>query len=127
MSQQIKHPFIEWVDEIELLYGLTDNRWSSMAGISASVLSKARQGMIPSWDACKALAEAVDRSPAVAFRKAGLLSPGPDDEIVFEDWKYLISLLDPDDSAELRQIAEMKIKRRKKEQIVPTLKPRKAG
>lgn len=77
------HPFIKWIDEIEAEKGWTDNKWTNAANLSASVLNNARnKGMIPKWDACKALAIAADKSPITAFRRAGLLGPGPDDKII---------------------------------------------
>lgn len=84
MTQQKKHPFIQWVDDVEKETGWSDNKWTTKANLSASVLSKARQhGVIPKWDACKALALAAKRSPVVAFRKAGLLS-GPESDALLE-------------------------------------------
>ena len=125
MSRQANFDFIQWVDAIEEELGWTDNKWATKAGISASVLSRARQGITPKWEACMALAEAANRSPITAFRKAGLLPPGPTNEIRLKDWEYLISQLSPDDEAELRQIAEMKINKRQKDKALKQLKTKK--
>ena len=84
-------------------------------------------GKKPSFDTCLALAGWFNQSPVSVLREAGLLPPGVNDEIQFEDWKFLIDQLDPADEAELRQIAEMKIERRKKEEVLKSLKPKKAG
>jgi hypothetical protein len=123
MLPQEKHPFIQWIDEIEAAQGWTDNKWTTKAGLSASVLSRARQGVIPKWEACVALAEAAKRSPITAFRKAGLLPSGPDDEIRFEDWKYLLSQLSPEDQEEMRQLFVMRIGLREKENSLRSLNP----
>lgn len=72
------------------------------------------------------IAEALNISPIVLFRHAGLLPPGGE-KVTFEDWQHLIEQLDPADEAELHQIAEMKIERRKKEKELKMLKPRKVG
>ena len=125
MAQQQKHPFIEWVDEVEKATGWTDNKWTTKASLSASVLSKARQGIIPKWEACKALALAAKRSPIVAFRRAGLLPPGSDDDVAFSDWEFLLNQLSAAEQDELREIAERKIERRQTEASIKTLKPKK--
>ncbi len=122
MSQQTKDAFIEWIDSVEDELGWTDNKWATTAGLSASVLSKARQGIIPKWDACLALANAANRSPVTVFRKAGLLPPGPDDEIKYEDWKFLLDQMSPEDEEEMREIAIRRIERRKKEESLKSLK-----
>ena len=114
MTQERKHPFIVWVDEIESALTWTDNKWTTNAGISASVLTRARQGVLPKWEACLALANAANKSPITAFRKAGLLPPGPDEEINFEDWQYLLVQMTPEERDEMREIFIMKIDRRKK-------------
>jgi hypothetical protein len=127
MSQQTKDAFIEWIDSVEDELGWTDNKWATTAGLSASVLSKARQGITPKWDACLALANAANRSPITAFRKAGLLPPGPDNEIQFEDWKFLLNQMSPEDEEEMRETAIRRIERRKKEESLKSLRPKKAG
>jgi transcriptional regulator with XRE-family HTH domain len=127
MSRQSTDAFVAWLDEQEERLGWTDYRLAAEAKISASVLSRARSGLIPKWDACFAIAQAVKQSPITVFRKAGLLPPGPDGNVRFEDWEHLIGQLAPEDEAELRQIAEMKIERRKKEQRLRALKPKRAG
>ena len=128
MTQQSKHPFIQWIDDVEEELGWTDNKWATKAKISASVLSRARQqGVIPKWEACKALADGAKKSPITAFRRAGLLPPGPDDELSFEDWQHLLAQMTPEERDELKEIGVMKIDRRKKEKSLKTLKPKKAG
>jgi hypothetical protein len=50
----------------------------------------------------------------------------PDDELKY-DWKFLLDQMNPEDEAELRQIAEMKIERRRKDQSLKSLKTKRAG
>lgn len=119
--------FVAWLDRLEDSKGFTDYEVAKQGGFSHSVLSRARAGVAPGWDVCAKIADVFGVSPVTAFRKAGLLPPGPDNEIKFDDWKFLIDRLAPEDEAELRQIAEMKIQRRKKEQPIKSLKPKKAG
>lgn len=114
-STEENDPFIEWVDEVEKDLGWTDYKWTTKAGLSASVLNNARnKGVTPKWDACLALAVAAKRSPITAFRKAGLLPAGDPEKASLEDWMYLINKLPPEEQEEVRQIIEMKIDRRQK-------------
>lgn len=118
--------FVEWLDAKERELGISDYEIAKRGSFSHSVLSRARSGIPPKWDVCVSIAEVLNVSPVTVFRKAGLLPPGPDDEIKYEDWKFLLDQMNPDDEAELRQIAEMKIERRKKDQSIKSLKPTKA-
>lgn len=128
MSQQEKHPFIEWVDQVEDELGWTDNKWTTNAGISASVLNNARnKGVIPKWDACIALAVAANKSPITAFRKAGLLPPGPDDKINFEDWQSLLEKMTDAERDEIWRIGQMKIEVRQKTEQAERSKAFKPG
>jgi transcriptional regulator with XRE-family HTH domain len=125
MSQQRVDEFISWLDALEDAKGWTDYRLAQETKLSSSVFSKARQGILPKWDALVRIAEAFDVSPITAFRKAGLLPPGGDD-VSFTDWQHLIAQMDPEDEAELKQIAKLKIERKKKEKSIKALKPKKA-
>lgn len=118
MSLQIQDNFVRWLDEMEALKGWTDYRLSAETGLSSSVFSKARQGILPKWDALVRIADAFGISPITAFRKAGLLPAGPADKINFEDWQYLLTKLTQEEREELMQIATMKIERRQKTEQV---------
>ena len=126
MSLKAKEEFIRWLDELEKANGWTDYRLSAETGLSSSVFSKARQGILPKWDALVRIADAFRVSPITAFRKAGLLPPGPEDETPFEDWRHLLSQMTPDDQEELRQIAELKLNHRRKDGAPKSSKPKKA-
>lgn len=77
--------FIGWLDALENSKGYTDYEVAKQGGFSHSVLSRARAGIPPGWDVCAKIADVFDVSPITAFRKAGLLPPGPDNEIRFEE------------------------------------------
>ena len=126
MPTDIIDRFVEWLDQQQAKKGWTDYRLAKEARIAASVLSRARSGTIPKWDACVAIADALGVSPITVFRKAGLLPPGPEDETSFEDWKHLLSQMTPDDQEELRQIAELKLNHRRKDGAPKSSKPKKA-
>jgi len=68
-------------------------------------------------------------SPITIFRRAGLLPTiaNGDEALNFSDWEYLLSQLPSEDQEELRQIAELKIERRQKQNSLKSLKHRKAG
>lgn len=74
-----------------------------------------------------AIAHALKISPLTLFRKAGLLPENNGADVKLDDWEFLLKQMSPEDEAELRQIAEMKIERRKKELSLKSLKPKKVG
>jgi transcriptional regulator with XRE-family HTH domain len=80
----------------------------------------------PDPETLVAFATALNISPILMFRKAGLLPSGPDNEVQFEDWQHLLNQMTPEDEAEMRQIAEMKIERRQREQSLKSLKSKTA-
>lgn len=129
MSLQRTEAFIKWLDELEEKKGWTDYRLSVETGLSSSVFSKARQGILPKWEALVRIAAAFNVSPVVAFRKADLLPEGGDNAS-FEDWQFLLNQLPPEEQEEVRKIVEMKIERRQKEELSARsakFKPKKAG
>lgn len=105
MSLDQQEEFIHWLDEKLAVKNWSDNQLATAAGISHSVISKARSGILPKWDACVAIANALDISPVFVFRKVGLLPPGPSDEVSFEDWKEVLSKLSERDQVVLKQTA----------------------
>lgn len=78
MSLESVDIFIKWLDSLESQKRWTDYRLSAETGLSSSVFSKARQGILPKWDALVRIAKAFDVPPETAFRKAGLLPPLPE-------------------------------------------------
>ena len=129
MSLKTQEEFIEWLDQMENKKGWTDYRLSAETGLSSSVFSKARQGILPKWEALVRIAGAFNVSPITAFRKAGLLPEGGE-LVKFDDWQHLIKQLTPEEEEEIRNIAEMKITRRQKaeqSERAKNFKPKKAG
>ena len=101
--------FIAWLDQELDERKLNDNQLARRAGISHSVLSRARMGLLPRWGACEALAEALDLPAETVFRKAGLLSPQMDDEVSLDEWRYVLRRLSERDRYELLRIARLKL------------------
>jgi transcriptional regulator with XRE-family HTH domain len=122
-----KIDFIEWLDEMRASRNWSDNQLAKTARISHSVISKARQGTLPKWDALVQIAEAFGVSPVLAFRKAGLLPPEQEDQAKFEDWKYLLEGLSDRDLSLLRDLAKKMAAENEKERALKSLNPRRVG
>ncbi len=127
ISSTVDIPFNEW-----LLKQMNERDWTQADLARASGLN--RQSISdyinmrrpnPDPQALVAIAHGLNISPITVFRRAGLLPPGPDEDVKFEDWKFLLDQMSTEDQEELRQIAEMKIERRRKDQALKSLKPQK--
>lgn len=101
--------FVQWLDEELAQRSWSDHQLARRAGLSHSVISRARGGANPKWEACEALAQALELPPEIVFRKAGLLSPLHDETSEFEEWRYLLARLPERDRYELLMIARLKL------------------
>ena len=120
MTFERQEVFIVWLDQMLSEREWSDYQLAKKAGISHSNISKARSGIPPKWDVCVAIANALNVSPITVFRKAGLLPDRqPEDEAVFEDWKAIIGQMSPEDAQEMREVALIRIERRKKSDTRP--------
>ena len=63
-----------------------------------------------------ALAQAFKISPISMFRVAGLLPPGPDDKINFEDWQHLLEQMTDAEREEFWRFGMMKIEMRQEKE-----------
>jgi hypothetical protein len=88
MTQERTDIFIEWLDKKLAENRMTDSLLSKQAKMSHSVLSKARRGILPKWEACDKIAHALHADPIEVFRVAGLLKSIPDQDPDFEQLKY---------------------------------------
>ncbi len=109
MTSNHAKDFIEWLDRQLLARGWSDNKLARLAGLSHSVISRARAGSLPKWAACEALAQALDLPPVAVFRKAGLLPDTSLEEVDLDEWRYLLAKLPEDDRYELLRIAHLKL------------------
>lgn len=121
--------FSDW-----LLKEMGNRQWSQADLARASGLNRQsisdyinRRRTNPEPDALVAIAHGLKISPITVFRKAGLLPNGNGEEVKLQDWEYLLSQMTPTEQEELREIGIMKIERRKKEQSLKSLKPKRAG
>ena len=110
MSTSRNSAFIEWLDEELAGRGWSDYQLSRIAGISHSVISRARSGHPPKWEACEAIAGALQTPAELVFRRAGLLTPLPEDDAGLEEWKAVLTRLSERDRFELLLIARLKLK-----------------
>jgi transcriptional regulator with XRE-family HTH domain len=102
--------FVNWLNGQLVARNWSDHKLARRAGISHSVISKARSGVPPKWEACVAIAAALDLPPEVVFRHAGLLQSLPVDEVEMEEWRHLLARLPKKDRYELVQIARIKLR-----------------
>jgi len=127
-SKQAPVEFVKKIKARMDIENLGVSQLSRKLGVShPTVVDLVTHGKKPSLDTCIALAKWLKESDVSILREAGLLPPGPGDEINFEDWKYLLAQMTPEERDEMREIGIMKIDRRKKDQSMKALKPKKAG
>lgn len=115
MVDNLAEQFIHWLDSELARMGWNDYQLSLQAGISHSMISRARRGTPPGWDVCEALARALHVPADLVFRKAGLLPDEQEDEAGFERWRKVLALLPEAEREELLQIALLKL--RKQEEL----------
>ena len=86
--------FFVWLDRRLDELGLNDNRLASKAGISNSVISKARSGLQPiGFEACKKLAGPLGVTDEVILKLAGHLSADPAWSPERDEWNHLYDLV----------------------------------
>lgn len=129
MSTHVDTNFSEW-----LIAQMKSKDWSQSDLARASGLTRqaisyylSDKSKSPDENALIKIAYAFHVSPVIVFRKAGLLPENNGADVKLDDWEFLLKQMSPEDEAELRQIAEMKIERRKRDQSLKTLKPKKVG
>lgn len=121
--------FSGWLIEQMQARNLSQSDLARASGLTRQAISYylSEKSKSPDGDALTKIAHALHVSPIVVFRKAGLLPPGPNNEIKFEDWKFLLDQLTPEEEQEMREIAIRKIERHKQSNSLRSLKPKKAG
>jgi transcriptional regulator with XRE-family HTH domain len=93
MTQGRNEVFIQWLDKNLAENHLTDSQLSKKAKMSHSVLSKARNGILPKWEACAKIARALRVDPIEVFQAAGLVQLPRDLDSDFERLKFVYSSL----------------------------------
>lgn len=95
MNQNDIDKFFKWLDKHLLLRNMKYHRLAKEAGITHTVFTKAKAGHLPKWDACVAIANALDVDPIEVFRAASLLPELPPQDAEFEQMRYEFYQLPP--------------------------------
>ena len=93
--------FVKWLDREIQARGLTDAELARRGGIVQSVISGARAGKLPGWDACAGIAKGLGLPAEVVFRQAGHLPPLPGLDTVKVELDHLYSLATPEQQREV--------------------------
>ena len=93
MTPERTELFIAWLYTKLSDAQLSDSELAKRARMSHSVLSKARKGILPKYEACAKIARALRVDPVEVFRAAGLIATPQDLDTDFERLKYLYGLL----------------------------------
>lgn len=128
ISTLVDNDFSNWLFEQMNLRAWSQADLSRASGLNRQVISNYIniRRTNPEPDALIAIANAFKISPITVFRKAGLLPEGGD-QVSFEDWQHLIAQLTEEEQEEMREIITLKIERRKKQEGLKSLNPKKAG
>jgi transcriptional regulator with XRE-family HTH domain len=107
--------FSEWL-KLELKNrGWSRSEAARRGNISSSMFDKVINGQSkPGTHFLDGIAQAFGISPIIVYREAGLLPNVNTDKIMFDEWQHLLAQLSPEEQEEMRQIAIMKIERRRK-------------
>lgn len=119
MIKPVPIDFFEWLDARIKDFDLTDSQLARKAGITHSVISRARSGHQGiGWNAGVAIALALNLPPEVVLKKLALL-PSPNHDrtrsILIDEMLHIFPDLSESDQDELLQMARLKLERRKKE------------
>jgi transcriptional regulator with XRE-family HTH domain len=110
MPNSPANEFAAWLDAELAQRGWSYSQLARWAGLSHSMLSRLRAGALPSWSACRAVAEALGLPPEEVFRQAGLLPPISPSQAEYEQFRHLLAQLSAEDRQELLEIARLKIR-----------------
>lgn len=118
--------FGQWIQKERANRNWSQSDLSRYSGLHRAVISKIESGTKPMPETLVALAQAFKISPITIFRVAGLLPPGPDDKINFEDWQYLLEKMTPEEREEFWRFGQMKIEMRQEKEKAERVKGFKA-
>lgn len=83
-----------------------------------TVVELVTYGKKPSFDTTIALSKWLNQSPILTLREAGLLPPGNDEEVKWEDWKFLISQMTPQEEENMKRMISITVESRQKKEKV---------
>ena len=93
MTPERTERFSAWLDKKLSDAHLSDSELAKRARMSHSVLSKARKGILPKYDACAKIAHALRVDHVEVFRAASLIPIPQDLDADFEQLKHTYGLL----------------------------------
>lgn len=115
MSTVTSQEFFVWLDDWLSDQGISERELARRAGLSHSVISKARNGIQPiGYEACEKLSLAMNVPAETVFRLAGLLPSNGKSDPEGDELVEIFSQLDEDDQDDLLQLARTKVERLKK-------------
>jgi transcriptional regulator with XRE-family HTH domain len=119
MIKPVPKDFFIWLDARTRDLDLTDSQLSKKAGITHSVISRARSGHQGiGYEAGIAIALALDIPPEVVLKKLELLPASNQDSqrgILIDEMLHIFSNLSERDQEELLQMARLKGERQRRE------------
>ena len=89
MDQENIELFLKWLASELAKTNLSGYQFAVKAKMSHTVISKARKGKLPKWDACKSIAGALHLDPVEVFRLAGLLPKHQDSTEELDRLKFV--------------------------------------
>ena len=124
-----KKLFSDWLQDEMNKRGWSQSDLSRHSGVNRQVISTYinQQRKKPDENILTDIARALKLPPETVFRAAGLLPSKPEDEVQFDDWKYVLEQLSERDRNILRDLAEKMVKENEKERGLKSLNPRKAN
>jgi len=114
-KNEMPKEFWDWFNEKLNTRSLSDRRLAEMAGLSNSVISRARTGsQAMGWDALVAVADALQTPREEVLRLAGLLLRLPTHDPEVEELVHLFRQLKGDDRRDMLDLAVAKLARVKR-------------
>ena len=104
--------FIRFLDKELAARGWTDYQLAKRAGISPSVISRARTGTLPKWEASERIAHAFQIPVETVFRMAALLPPLSIDSEKMGLLSYYFAKLDEEEQEEVLDFVQAKLRRK---------------
>ncbi len=104
LPERIEH-FNRWLNGELSARGWSDYYLAKKSGLTPSVISRARAGTLPKWDACVKIARGLDLPAEIVFRAAGLLPEDPDDDPICAELAVICGRAAPSEREQILQFA----------------------
>lgn len=94
MKPETPKAFFDWIEGQLQTRGWSERQLLRRAGLTGSILSKARTGLAIGWDAAIAIAKALNEPPENVMRLAGLLPDKPNIAKDTEEMNFLMGQME---------------------------------